>query len=87
MHQIGHGAAFPQKLRIADHVKLRAMAIVTFNGCGDFFTCFHRHSAFIDNDAVAGQDACDLARDLFDEAKIDIAIGLLWRGHGNENDL
>ena len=87
MHQIADGAAFAQELRIADNIKLRAVAIVAFDGLGDFFACFHRHGAFIDNHAIAGQYARDFPGDFLDEAKIDIAVRLLRSGDGDENDL
>src|SRR5205807_4653751 len=87
MHQVANGAAFAQKFRIADHVELRAAAVIALNRFGNAFAGFHRNGALVDNDTIVGQDIGNLARDLFDEAKIDFAIGLGRRGHGDEDDL
>ena len=53
----------------------------------DLFAGLHRHRALVDDDAITGQNAGDLARDLFDEAEIDAAIRLLRSRHGDEDDL
>ena len=62
-HQVSHRAAFAQELRIADDVELRAVLVVAFDRLRDFFAGLHRHGALVDDHAIIGQDAGDLARD------------------------
>src|SRR5205823_8785824 len=87
MHQIVDRTAFAQEFRITDHVELRAVTIITLNRFGHFFAGLYWHGAFIDDHAVIGEDAGDLARDFFDETQIDTAIALGGSRHGNKNDL
>src|SRR6478672_1812136 len=87
MHQIVDSTAFAQEFRITDNVKLRAVAIITFDRFGYFFASFYRHRALIDDNPVIGENAGDLARDFFDETQVDAAVALRWSRHRNENDL
>ena len=82
-----NGAALAQELRIADHVKLRAVPIVALDCFRDAFASFHRHRALIDDDPIIGEDVGDLAGNFFDKAKINISICLRRRWHGDEDDV
>jgi hypothetical protein len=87
-HQIGHGAAFPEELWVADHVEA-CFAVVAFDGGFDCFAGLDWDGAFIDDDAVFAfaENACDLAGDAFDVGEIDAAIDLGWSRDSDENDL
>src|SRR5436305_13781221 len=87
MHQIVDSTAFAQEFRITNNVKFRAASIIAFNRFGYFFASFYRHRTLIDDDPVIGENAGDLARDFFDEAKVNAAVALRWSRHRNENDL
>src|SRR5205085_10644938 len=87
MHQIVNGAAFAQKLRITDHIKLGAVTIVTLNRFGHFLAGLYRHRALINDNAVIGQDTGNFARDFFDKAQVYASIGERGSGNGDENYL
>src|SRR6185503_12826690 len=87
MHQVANRATFAKKLGIAHDVELGAVTIIPLDRFRDFFPGFYRHRAFINDDAIIGQNAGDFARDFFDEAKIDMSTRLLWSRHGDENNL
>ncbi len=87
LHQIGHRAAFAQEFRIAHDVELGPVFVVALDRVRDLLAGLHRHGALVDDDAIVRQHAGDLARDFLDETQIDAAIGVLRRGHGDENDL
>src|ERR1700730_14754962 len=87
VHQVGHRAAFAQKLGIADHIEFRTMLVIAFNGLANLFAGFDWHRALVDDHAIARQDAGDLTRDLFDKAEIDAAVRLLRSRHSDEDNL
>ena len=67
VHQVADCASFPKKFRVADDVELCAVTIVTLDRLSHFFAGLNGHGAFIDNDAIAGQDPGNLPRDFFNE--------------------
>jgi len=87
MHQVMNGAAFAKKFGVTNDVKLRAATVVTFDCFGDTLSCFHRHGTFVDNYSIVGEHVCDLAGNLFDEAKINLSVRLRRGGNCDENDL
>src|ERR1044072_3257269 len=87
MHQIVNGAAFAQKLRITDDIKLGAVAIVTLDRFGHFLPGLYRHRTLIDDNSIIGQNTGNFARDFFDEAQVYASIGVRGGGHRDENNL
>src|SRR5438477_5704113 len=63
------------------------MPVVSLDRLGHFFSGFYRNSALIHYYSIARKNDGDLPCDLLDVAEIDLSIWLLWRWHGDKNDL
>jgi hypothetical protein len=87
LHQIRDRAAFAEKFRIADHVELGAVPVVTLDRLAHFLAGLHRDGALVHDHAIARQNVGNFSRDFLNEAKIDTAVRLLRSGHGDEDDL
>ncbi len=87
LHEVCHGAAFTQELRIADDIKLHAGLGIAADGLRHTLTGLHRHGALVHDHAVAVQELGDLTGHLFDEAQVHAAICLRRCGHGDEEHL
>ncbi len=87
IHEVGDGASFPEKFRIADDVKIDAGLVVSSDRFRDLFAGLNRHGALVDDDSIFLENLGDLARNSFDVGEVHAAVGLRRRGNRDENNL
>src|SRR5260370_2139949 len=87
IHQVGDSASFPEKFRIADHIKINACLVISSDSFGHLFPGFDRNGALVDDDAIFLEYVGDLACNSFDVGEVNAAVWLRWSGDCNENNL
>src|SRR5260370_29581897 len=87
IHQVGDSASFPEKFRIADHIKINACLVISSDSFGHLFPGFDRNGALVDDDAIFLEYVGDLACNSFDVGEVNAAVWLRWSGACNENNL
>src|SRR5271165_2640901 len=87
IHEVGDSASFPEKFRIADHIKINACLVISPDRLRHLFPGLDRNGALVDDDAIFLEYLGDLARNSFDVGEVHAAVWLRWSGDSNENNL